>query len=51
MTKDKVQERLNTLEQELKQAVRIVHAYEGAIEDCKFWLANFDKPVEEEKNT
>ncbi len=39
-----IKERIKTLEAQRAQAVSNVHAIEGAIQDCKFWLEEISKP-------
>ena len=39
-----IKERIATLESQRAQAVSNVHAVEGAIQDCKFWLEQISKP-------
>ena len=39
-----IKERIKTLEAQRAQAVSNVHAVEGAIQDCKFWLEQISKP-------
>ena len=39
-----IKERIKTLEAQRAQAVSNVHAVEGAIKDCKFWLEQISKP-------
>ena len=39
-----IKERIKTLESQRAQAVSNVHAVEGAIQDCKFWLEQISKP-------
>lgn len=46
MTKEKVQERLNTLEKEREQVKTSLIAYEGAIQDCKYWLEQMETKSE-----
>ena len=38
-----IKERIKTLEAQRAQAVSNVHAIEGAIQDCKFWLEEISK--------
>lgn len=47
MTKEKVLERIKTLEMERDQVRSNLLVYEGAIQDCTFWLTQFDKKVED----
>lgn len=46
MTKEKIQERLKTLENEREQMKTTLIAYEGAIQDCKYWLEQMETPSE-----
>lgn len=49
MTKEQLTQRLQALTQERDKIIANVHAFNGAIEDCKYWLAEFEKaemPVE-----
>lgn len=51
MTKEQVEARLAELEKELEQLYANANAISGAIQDCKYWLAQFDaeeaKAIEE----
>jgi len=42
ITKAELDERLNTLMRERDQIIANLHAYEGAIEDCKYWLSQLE---------
>jgi len=44
MNEKTIKERIKTLEAQRAQAVSNVHAVEGAIQDCKFWLEQISKP-------
>jgi len=46
MTKEKIQERLKTLENEREQMKTTLIAYEGAIQDCKYWLEQLEEKSE-----
>ena len=49
MTKEIMQTRLTDLERHLQQTQANYNMILGGIEECKFWLAEFDKaPVEED---
>jgi len=43
MNEKTIKERIATLESQRAQAVSNVHAVEGAIQDCKFWLEQISK--------
>jgi hypothetical protein len=45
ITRKALEDRIMELEKGLEQAKANLHAYEGAIADCKFWLEQLDKPV------
>jgi hypothetical protein len=46
VTKEKIQERIKTLEAEREQVKATFLAYEGAIQEAKHWLAETEeKPV------
>lgn len=45
MTKEKILERIKTLEAEREQVRSTLLAYEGALQDCRHWLGQ----LEEEK--
>jgi hypothetical protein len=42
MTKEQFQARLEVLQHSRAQAQANVHAHDGAIEECTFWLKQFD---------
>ena len=44
MDEKTIKERITTLEGQRAQMVSNVHAIEGAIQDCKFWLEEISKP-------
>lgn len=44
ITRAMLTQRLVELEQGLEQAKANLHAYEGAIADCKYWLDKLNKP-------
>ena len=39
-----IKERIVTLEAQRAQTISNVHALDGAIQDCKFWLEQISKP-------
>jgi site-specific recombinase XerD len=43
MTKEQIQERIKTLETEREQVRSTLLAYEGALQDCKYWLEQLEK--------
>ena len=43
MTKEQIQDRIKQLETEREQLKTTLIAYEGALQDCKFWLEQMDK--------
>ena len=45
MTKEALEERLQLLQKELEQVRANLFAYDGAIQECKYWLS-----LVEEKN-
>lgn len=47
ITREQVEQRLATLRVEHEQAKANLHAYEGAIADCEYWL----KVLEESSRT
>lgn len=47
MTKEAVEARLKQLEEE---KLKLILAYDGAIQDCKYWLEQLNPVKEEEKN-
>lgn len=49
MNKEQIQARLTQLQTEQEQAKATFLACSGAIEDCKYWLQQFDKPEEAPK--
>ena len=51
MTKDKLETRIKTLENERDQMKNAIHIYDGAIQDCKHWLSQLEAPVEEAPET
>lgn len=46
MDKTQVQDRIKQLETEREQVKATLLAYEGAIQDCNYWLSQMDKPKE-----
>jgi hypothetical protein len=44
MDEKTIKERITTLEGQRAQMVSNVHAIEGAIQDCKYWLEKISKP-------
>ena len=53
MTKEKLEDRIKQLETEREQVRATLLAYEGALQDCKYWLtslqeAETDKPSKKE---
>lgn len=52
MTKDQIQDRITTLETErnqfIEQAKANIAAMDGAIQDCKYWSEQADKPADTE---
>ena len=48
MTKEQIQARLKQLETEREQLRVNLMAYEGAIQDCNYWLQELDKAEEKE---
>ena len=51
MTRDKIQERIKTLETERDNTKNLLVMYEGALQDAKFWLSELDKSETEAKET
>jgi len=49
MNKEQIEDRLKTLTSEREQLKNNLIAYEGAMQDCKYWLEQLEKPVEETK--
>lgn len=47
MDREKLTSRLKELEAEHTKTQYMVLALDGAIQDCKYWLAQLDKPEEE----
>ena len=39
-----INERITLLQNQRTQAISNVHAIDGAIQDCKFWLEEISKP-------
>lgn len=46
MDKNTILERIKVLETEREQVKATLLAYEGAIQDCNYWLQQMDKSVE-----
>ena len=44
MDEKTIKERITVLEGQRTQAISNVHAIDGAIQDCKFWLEEISKP-------
>lgn len=49
MSKEQIQNRIKTLEAERETLRANLIAYEGAIQDCNYWLQELDKLVEDKK--
>lgn len=47
MNKDKINERIQTLEKEREQVKATLLAYEGALQDCNYWLSQLETVTEE----
>lgn len=45
VTKEKIQDRIKLLEKEKEQVKSAVLAYEGALQDCHYWLEQMEKPT------
>lgn len=45
MNKEQIQERLTKLQTERAQTQATLLAYEGAIQDCNYWLTQIDAPA------
>lgn len=45
MTKEQIQDRITKLETERDQLKTTLIAYEGAIQDCKYWLQQGEMPA------
>ena len=50
MDKEKLEARLNELQQALKQIEANGNATLGAIEECKYWLAQIEQEAKQEKD-
>ena len=52
ITRESVEQRLKQLLEEESQIMTLLSATRGAVEDCKFWLTQFDQedPKEEDKH-
>jgi len=48
ITREVVLERLAKLKAEREQLIANLNAYNGAIEDCEYWLKLIDQPEEAE---
>lgn len=49
MTKEQIQDRIKALVKERDQLVGTLHAFEGAIQDCNYWLQQLETPVADTK--
>lgn len=49
ITEAQIQERLTKLTTEREQLLANLNVYNGAIQDCEFWLAAFNAPVDEQE--
>jgi hypothetical protein len=47
MDKATLEARIEQYESDKQRAIAQVNALDGAIADCKFWIAELDKPVDE----
>ena len=50
MDKELVQQRLQQLKTEREQMVANIHAYDGGIQDCEYWLSVLDNKNKEAKD-
>lgn len=46
MNKEKLEERLKVLEAERANCIQTMSAYDGAIQDCKWWLSKLEEKTE-----
>lgn len=46
MTKEAIEARIQQLQREQEQLVAKTNAFSGAIQDCKYWLEQLEKPIE-----
>jgi len=44
MERQEIQDRINLLLKEQEQVKTVLGSYEGAIQDCKYWLQKLDTP-------
>jgi len=51
MTKEKLEDRIKQLETEREQVKATLLAYEGALQDCKYWLIELEKEEVNGRNT
>jgi prefoldin subunit 5 len=45
ITREAIEARLQQLQQEATEIRANLNAYEGAIQDCQYWLAQLDPPT------
>ena len=43
MTQEKIEKRIKELENALREALASVHAIQGALRDCDYWLGQIGK--------
>ena len=51
INREQIEERLAQLRSDKTELVAIVHAINGAIQDCEYWLALLDETAEEEEQS
>lgn len=49
MDKELVLRRLQQLKKEREQMVANIHAYDGGIQDCEYWLSQFDNKLQQKE--
>lgn len=50
MNKEQLQKRINQLMEERKQKESLLHVYDGAIQDCQYWLNQLNEKASQKKN-
>jgi len=50
ITREAIQNRLDRLVEEYEQAKANMHAYEGAIQECRYWLNELDIEDKQEES-
>lgn len=50
MTREQILKRIEALEEQRRNRIADIHAIEGAVQDCQYWLEQIEKNAEKEQN-